>query len=203
MPTDAHLPESGPPAEPTPITLTSEPALIDLSAPRPAPQTPEAVRYLRAVIVPSAPGRVAYGLAWLCVLALVATAIVFTHLTGDHWGALTIVLSAVGVAAAVCLHLAAISVNRRRDLGYSIFAACLIVVLVLPAAYVTFMMASFGAASSTAFGGDGGDGAESSFSPDSGSDVSPTESGNVACEAPDGSTIEVEPELCVDGQYTP
>ncbi|GAB1642813.1 hypothetical protein [Krasilnikovia sp. MM14-A1259] len=202
MSSDAPLPEPGPPSV---FTSTPEPALIDLSAPPPAPQTQRARRYLRAVFVPSAPGRVAYGLAWLCILTLAVSAMVFPHLKGDTGRILVIVFSAVGVLAAVCLHLAAVSVNRRRDMGYSLFATGLIVLLVLPAAYVTFMMASVGAVMSNAFG-EGGDSAPAtSFSAgpgdDSGEDSGPDIV--VACEAPDGSMVNVDPDLCIDGHYTP
>ncbi|BFU42622.1 hypothetical protein [Krasilnikovia sp. MM14-A1004] len=202
MSPDAPQPDPGTPTEPTP---TFEPALIDLSAPSPAPRTPKVGRYVRAVLVPSAPGRVAYGLAWLCILTLVVTAIVYTQAPGDHWRALTIVLSAVGVVAAACLHLAAVSINRRRDLGYSIFAAGLVVLMVLPAAYVAFTFASFGAAMTNL----DGDSAGSSVSVDPGSDSDgdPTgpdsADGEVPCEAPDGSPITVDPDLCIDGHYNP
>lgn len=196
-------------ADPSPPgPMPSETALIDLASPPAVSNRRGPARFLRL----SAPGRVAYGLAWLCVLVLVVTTVVFANVEADVMLALKIVLSVVAVLAAVCLHLAAVSLNRRRDVGYSVFAACLIVLLAAPLVALTATVATataFGSVVSDAFG----DSSESipgvsSFLDDDEESldepiVPGSDSTTVPCLAPDDSVIQVEPEYCIDGHYNP
>jgi hypothetical protein len=190
--------------------MSSDAQLSDLGLPpeitllQPMPPPPTAGSPVRRALF--APGRLAYGLAWLSVLVLVVTAVLFWNLHGDLMLALKIVLSVVAVLAAACLHLAAVSLNRQRDVGFSVFALCLVVLFVLPLALFTTTVAtasSVGAAIARTLDGFGsglGSGAEPSdgFSPSS-----PGMSTSVPCVAPDGSIVEVDPQFCVGGHYTP
>jgi hypothetical protein len=191
---------------PLPDPLPSEPALIDLASPPTASSRRGPARFLRL----SAPGRVAYGLSWLCVLVLVVTTVVFANVEADVMLALKIVLSVVGVLAAVCLHLAAVSLNRRRDVGFSVFAACLIVLLAAPMVAVTATVAtatSIGSVFSDAFGDsasllDDDEDSLDDFREEEGELNIPMPD-SVSCLAPDNTETQVPPNLCIDGHYNP
>ncbi|MEU4220435.1 hypothetical protein [Actinoplanes sp. NPDC026623] len=182
-----------------------EPALIDLASPPPeAPGRRWPARLLRQ----ATPGRIAYGVSWLCVLVLVAATFVFANVKGDHLLALKIVLAEVGVLAVVSLHLAAVSLNRRRDVGFSVFAACLIVLFAVPMAAVTATVATaagLGSVVSDAIGGSIEPGLDSApgLNPFLEDDEDSSDEETVECLAPDDSVVPVPPEECVDGHYNP
>jgi hypothetical protein len=153
-------------------------------------------------------GVVGYGLAWAAVLTLGAATAAFLLGTPDRAPTLKAAFTVAGVLTVAGLHLAAVSIERRRRLGLAAVTVALSVVLV-PALSLGLLSVATGwgpggaltggPATAPAAPGDG----TGEVLPDGAEDGLPADGGTVWCQAADGSMMSVDAASCVGGRIAP
>ncbi|MDP9819487.1 hypothetical protein [Spirilliplanes yamanashiensis] len=165
-------------------------------------------------------GGLGYALAWAAALVLGGATAAFLTGTPDQGTTLKAAMGAAAVLAAAALHLAALAIGRRRQLGLAVVTIALAAVVV-PALAVGLLSAATGWGPAGSLGGPGGatgpatggvpftevpggelPGGELPGEVLPGGDageVLPEVGDPVWCQGPDGSMVEVDPAACADG----